>query len=164
MSKIKVIDFELKKYEKELLDIVSKIGIDEFEQTYFEIQLTLPEIKLLSKSTKYSIDILEGLRSEGEMFEDAYWKQIKLSEILDDTIYNKVNLYLTPLQHEWPLISLEIGGKINLNSRSKKNEVPNIWKDKEYKLLVEMFDKILNKYKIIINILSPFEIPEYLKD
>ena len=164
MNNYKAIDFELKKYEKDLIDMVRTIGIDEFEQTDFEFPLSLEEKELLIKCIKITIDILEGLKSENGIFEEAYFKQLKLLELLNDSNYYNTNILLTPSQHEWPLLSIEIGGKIDQNSKIDENNVNYLWNDKQYKLLVNMYEKFLNKYRIIIKFISPYNIPEHLRD
>lgn len=164
MNKIKVIDFELKKYEKDLVDMVDTIGLDEFEETEFEMSLTPEEKDLLIKCIKITIDILEGLKSDKKIFEDAYFNQLDLLENINDSIHYNTDILLTPSKHEWPLLSIEIGGRVNQDSKLLENNSNDLWTDKEYNLLVKMYEKFLSKFKIIVKIIRPYDVPKYLRD
>lgn len=164
MKKNKIIDFELKKYEIDLIDMVRIVGLDRFKQKPLAITLTLEERQLLIKCTKTAIDLLEGLRSDKEIFEETYLKQQELLEKLDGPDYKNLNLLLPASQHDQPLLSLEIGGNINQDSKFNENNNSNLWNDKEYNQLVKLYENILSKYKIVVKIINPFDIPEHLRN
>ena len=163
MNKPNVIDFKLKKYERELKNLAKEIGLADFEYVDLELNLSNKDKKLLLICTMETINQLIEAKDDNEELEETYYKQLELLEGLEGSINNQETLTLAPFQFEWPLISLEVGGLINEDSQINKNNIQNIWNDIEFNCLVALYKDLLDKYKIIVKIMNLHSIPKHLR-
>lgn len=163
MEKTNIINFELKKYEKELKDIINTIGLAEFDETDIEVPLYDYEKELLLKATEQTLEIL-SYQIEGDEENIALLiameDQCELFELLDESIYYNEPFYLQPIKHKCILMSLELGGNIDVNNKDINVTQRN---EKDHQVLTNLYRNTLEKCKIIEKIISPWENPDFLK-